>query len=185
MQPRRSATRDQRSSEVAPLVMPRACVARSGKIGFTRSTNPGEADSSRPALVVEPLTPDLLSASFARRTSVKNGRGNFGLRSVRPVSSAVFSPPRTVRAVEERVSEISAARSRAKTWYGFSSSDGQAAEAFALAQAKHLDLDCRTFSRRTVRHSNALERVEGQSSDFSIESSSFCWAPGFAMRFVR
>jgi hypothetical protein len=55
---------------------------------------------------------------------------------------------------------------RAKTWHGFASSDvDKLRHAFAFAQAilenKHLDVDYKTFSRKTVGHSKTLERIEG------------------------
>lgn len=61
---------------------------------------------------------------------------------------------------------ISAAWSRAKTWSAFSPADAERLrDAFVLAQAildgKHLNVDYRTFSRRTVGDSKALERLEG------------------------
>ncbi|MEY9590920.1 hypothetical protein ABIA06_003211 [Bradyrhizobium yuanmingense] len=63
-------------------------------------------------------------------------------------------------------SQIAEAWGRGKTWHGFASSDVHALrQAFDLAQAildnKHLDVDYKTFSRRTVKHSKTLERLEG------------------------
>ncbi|MDA9491128.1 Wadjet anti-phage system protein JetD domain-containing protein [Bradyrhizobium sp. CCBAU 11361] len=62
--------------------------------------------------------------------------------------------------------QIAAVWGRGKTWHGFASSDVDTLRhAFDLAQAildnKHLDVDYKTFSRRTVKHSKTLERVEG------------------------
>ncbi|XUJ32502.1 hypothetical protein ACQ5SK_28980 [Bradyrhizobium japonicum] len=53
-----------------------------------------------------------------------------------------------------------------KTWHGVASSDVETLrDAFVLAQAilanKHLGVDYKTFSRRTVGHSKTLERIEG------------------------
>jgi hypothetical protein len=66
----------------------------------------------------------------------------------------------------EAVSSIADAWGRGKSWHGFFSSDVEKARhAFALAQAvldgKHLDVDYKTFSRKTVGDSKALEHVEG------------------------
>ncbi|MDI3566635.1 Wadjet anti-phage system protein JetD domain-containing protein [Bradyrhizobium sp. Arg816] len=63
-------------------------------------------------------------------------------------------------------SQIAEVWGRGKTWHGFASSDVDTLRhAFDLAQAildnKHLDVDYKTFSRRTVKHSKTLERVEG------------------------
>ncbi|MDF0584981.1 Wadjet anti-phage system protein JetD domain-containing protein [Bradyrhizobium yuanmingense] len=63
-------------------------------------------------------------------------------------------------------SQIAEVWRRGKTWHGFASSDVDTLRhAFDLAQAildnKHLDVDYKTFSRRTVKHSKTLERVEG------------------------
>jgi Uncharacterized protein conserved in bacteria C-term(DUF2220) len=61
---------------------------------------------------------------------------------------------------------ISAAWSRAKTWNAFPPAEAdRLRDAFVLAQAildgKHLNVDYRTFSRRTVGDSKVLERIEG------------------------
>ncbi|WP_141342382.1 Wadjet anti-phage system protein JetD domain-containing protein [Bradyrhizobium sp. USDA 3458] len=66
----------------------------------------------------------------------------------------------------EAAAAIAETWGRAKSWHGFASSDvDKLRDAFALAQAilenRHLDVDYRTFSRRTVGDSKALERVEG------------------------
>jgi hypothetical protein len=66
----------------------------------------------------------------------------------------------------EAALSITEAWGRAKSWHGFASSDvDKLRDAFALAQAildhKHLEVDYRTFSRRTVGDSKSLERVEG------------------------
>ncbi|MCP3392157.1 DUF2220 domain-containing protein [Bradyrhizobium sp. CCGB12] len=63
-------------------------------------------------------------------------------------------------------SQIAEVWGRGKTWHGFASSDVDTLRhAFDLAQAildkKHLDVDYKTFSRRTVKHSKTLERLEG------------------------
>lgn len=63
-------------------------------------------------------------------------------------------------------SQIAEVWARGKTWHGFGSSDVDTLRhAFVLAQAildnKHLDVDYKTFSRRTVGHSKILERIEG------------------------
>ncbi|WP_407185364.1 Wadjet anti-phage system protein JetD domain-containing protein [Bradyrhizobium centrosematis] len=62
--------------------------------------------------------------------------------------------------------QIAEVWARGKTWHGFASSDVDTLRhAFDLAQAildnKHLDVDYKTFSRRTVKHSKTLERLEG------------------------
>jgi hypothetical protein len=66
----------------------------------------------------------------------------------------------------EAAAGISAAWSRAKSWNAFPPGEAdRLRDAFVLAQAildgKHLDVDYRTFSRRTVGDSKALERLEG------------------------
>lgn len=66
----------------------------------------------------------------------------------------------------EAAAGISAAWSRAKTWNAFPPAEAdRLRDAFVLAQAilegKHLDVDYRTFSRRTVGDSKTLERLEG------------------------
>ncbi|MET4384474.1 hypothetical protein ABIB73_000209 [Bradyrhizobium sp. F1.4.3] len=64
------------------------------------------------------------------------------------------------------VSLITDAWGRGKSWHGFASADvDKLRDGFALAQAilnnKHLDVDYKTFSRRTVGHSKTLEHIEG------------------------
>ncbi|QOZ36439.1 Wadjet anti-phage system protein JetD domain-containing protein [Bradyrhizobium sp. CCBAU 53421] len=66
----------------------------------------------------------------------------------------------------EPVSSIADAWGRGKSWHGFFASDvDKLRGAFALAQAvldgKHLDVDYKTFSRKIVGDSKALEHVEG------------------------
>ncbi|MFB9262231.1 Wadjet anti-phage system protein JetD domain-containing protein [Bradyrhizobium erythrophlei] len=66
----------------------------------------------------------------------------------------------------EAVPSIADAWGRGKSWHGFVSSDvDKLRDGFALAQAildkKHLDVDYKTFSRRTVGDSKTLERIEG------------------------
>ncbi len=66
----------------------------------------------------------------------------------------------------EAASSIADTWGRGKTWHGFDSSDvDKLRDAFALAQAildnKHLDVDYKTFSRRTVGYSKTLEHIEG------------------------
>jgi Uncharacterized protein conserved in bacteria C-term(DUF2220) len=66
----------------------------------------------------------------------------------------------------EAAAGISAGWSRAKTWNAFPPSEAdRLRDAFVPAQAildgKHLDVDYRTFSRRTVGDSKTLERLEG------------------------
>jgi len=66
----------------------------------------------------------------------------------------------------EAAAGISATWSRAKTWNAFAPAEAdRLRDAFVLAQAildgKHLDVDYRTFSRRTVGDSKTLERLEG------------------------
>lgn len=65
----------------------------------------------------------------------------------------------------EGASQIAEVWARGKTWHGFASSDVEKVrDAFKLAQAildkQHLDVDYRTFSRRTVGDSKTLERIE-------------------------
>jgi hypothetical protein len=69
----------------------------------------------------------------------------------------------SLNTVASRIAEV---WGRGKTWHGFASSDVDTLRhAFNLAQAildnKHLDVDYKTFSRRTVKHSKTLERLEG------------------------
>jgi hypothetical protein len=66
----------------------------------------------------------------------------------------------------EAAAGISAAWGRAKTWNAFPPAEAERLrDAFVLAQAildgKHLNVDYRTFSRRTVGDSKTLERLEG------------------------
>lgn len=66
----------------------------------------------------------------------------------------------------DSASQIAEVWGRGKTWHGFASSDvDKLRDAFTLAQAildnKHLDVDYKTFSRRTVGYSKTLEHVEG------------------------
>ncbi|MHC6157494.1 Wadjet anti-phage system protein JetD domain-containing protein [Bradyrhizobium elkanii] len=68
--------------------------------------------------------------------------------------------------LKDSASQIAEVWGRGKTWHGFASSDADTLRhAFVLAQAildnKHLDVDYKTFSRRTVGHSKTLERIEG------------------------
>lgn len=68
--------------------------------------------------------------------------------------------------LKENASGIAEIWSRGKTWHGFASCDvDKLRDAFVLTQAilekKHLDVDYRTFSRKMVGDSKALERVEG------------------------
>ncbi|MHC2332119.1 hypothetical protein ACVIW0_001408 [Bradyrhizobium sp. USDA 4454] len=68
--------------------------------------------------------------------------------------------------LKNSASQIAEVWGRGKTWHGFASSDVEMLrDAFVLAQAilddKHLDVDYKTFSRRTVGHSKTLERIEG------------------------
>lgn len=68
--------------------------------------------------------------------------------------------------LKDSASEIAEVWGRGKTWHGFASSDVDTLrDAFVLAQAildnKHLDVDYKTFSRKTVGHSKTLERIEG------------------------
>ncbi|MEY9753776.1 Wadjet anti-phage system protein JetD domain-containing protein [Bradyrhizobium yuanmingense] len=69
-------------------------------------------------------------------------------------------------ALKNSASQIAELWGRGKTWHGFASSDVDTLrDAFVLAQAilnnRHLDVDYKTFSRRTVGHSKTLERIEG------------------------
>ncbi|SDI97917.1 hypothetical protein SAMN05216338_103539 [Bradyrhizobium sp. Rc2d] len=66
----------------------------------------------------------------------------------------------------EAIPSITDAWGRGKSWHGFGASDvNKLRDAFALAQAildnKHLDVDYKTFSRRTVGYSKTLEHIEG------------------------
>jgi Uncharacterized protein conserved in bacteria C-term(DUF2220) len=66
----------------------------------------------------------------------------------------------------EAAASIAESWGRAKSWHGFAPSEvDKLRDGFSLAQAildnKHLDVDYRTFSRRTVGDSKALERMEG------------------------
>lgn len=68
--------------------------------------------------------------------------------------------------LKEAAVDISATWSRGRTWNAFSPGEvDRLRDAFVLAQAildsKHLNVDYRTFSRRTVGDSKALERLEG------------------------
>ncbi|ANW03200.1 Wadjet anti-phage system protein JetD domain-containing protein [Bradyrhizobium icense] len=68
--------------------------------------------------------------------------------------------------LKESAAGIADVWGRGKTWHGFASSDVERLrDAFALAQAildnKHLDVDYKTFSRKTVGDSKTLERNEG------------------------
>lgn len=68
--------------------------------------------------------------------------------------------------LKNSASQVAEAWGRGKTWHGFASSDVETLrDAFVLAQAilanKHLGVDYKTFSRRTVGHSKTLERIEG------------------------
>lgn len=68
--------------------------------------------------------------------------------------------------LKDSASQIAEVWGRGKTWHGFASSNVDTLrDAFVLAQAildnKHLDVDYKTFSRKTVGHSKTLERVEG------------------------
>jgi Uncharacterized protein conserved in bacteria C-term(DUF2220) len=68
--------------------------------------------------------------------------------------------------LKEAAVAVSAAWGRGKTWNAFPVTEAdRLRDAFVLAQAilegKHLNVDYRTFSRRTVSDSKALERLEG------------------------
>ncbi|BAR57943.1 hypothetical protein NK6_4777 [Bradyrhizobium diazoefficiens] len=68
--------------------------------------------------------------------------------------------------LKNSASQVAEVWGRGKTWHGFASSDVETLrDAFVLAQAilanKHLGVDYKTFSRRTVGHSKTLERIEG------------------------
>ncbi len=67
--------------------------------------------------------------------------------------------------LKDAAAAITAAWSKAKTWNTFTPADAdRLRDAFVLAQAildgKHVNVDYRTFSRRTVGHSKTLERLE-------------------------
>ncbi|WP_439373101.1 Wadjet anti-phage system protein JetD domain-containing protein [Bradyrhizobium sp. DASA03120] len=67
--------------------------------------------------------------------------------------------------LKDAAAAIATAWSRAKTWNAFSPTDtDRLRDAFVLAQAildgKHVNVDYRTFSRRTVGDSKTLERLE-------------------------
>ncbi|MGY3653348.1 hypothetical protein ACVJ19_000011 [Bradyrhizobium sp. USDA 376] len=68
--------------------------------------------------------------------------------------------------LKNSASQVAEVWGRGKTWHGVASSDVETLrDAFVLAQAilanKHLGVDYKTFSRRTVGHSKTLERIEG------------------------
>ncbi|MGY3618088.1 Wadjet anti-phage system protein JetD domain-containing protein [Bradyrhizobium sp. USDA 10063] len=68
--------------------------------------------------------------------------------------------------LDKAIPSITDAWGRGKSWHGFASSDAdKLRDGFALAQAildnKHLDVDYKTFSRRTVGYSKTLEHIEG------------------------
>ncbi|TWB93078.1 uncharacterized protein DUF2220 [Bradyrhizobium macuxiense] len=74
--------------------------------------------------------------------------------------------PALDRRLVEVIPSITDAWGRGKSWHGFGSSDvDKLRDGFALAQAildnKHLDVDYKTFSRRTVGYSKTLEHIEG------------------------
>jgi len=67
--------------------------------------------------------------------------------------------------LKDAVAGIAAAWSKGKTWNAFAPADAdRLRDAFVLAQAildgKHVNVDYRTFSRRTVGNSKTLERLE-------------------------